>query len=195
MADIDQVAQIDRLSFSLPWPVSAYRYEVEENLRSSKLVAEIPSDFAVNSMSSQQKYWKYSSASSAMSPSVTANEGNPGIMINNGSDPDDGNDFFIVGMIVIWMIVDEAHIATIAVHPNFRRQGIAKILVTAGLAEAVKHEMRTATLEVRAGNLAAQALYRQFGFDSVGIRPRYYKDNANGVTAYEDAIIMTRRLD
>jgi ribosomal-protein-alanine N-acetyltransferase len=122
-------------------------------------------------------------------------------MINNGSVPDNGpevpfrNDYFIVGMIVIWMIVDEAHIATIAVHPNFRRQGIAKILVTAGLAEAVKHEMKTVTLEVRAGNLAAQALYRQFGFGSVGIRPRYYKDNANGVTAYEDAIIMTRRLE
>jgi len=182
MEDVDQVVQIDRLSFSLPWPVSAYRYEVEENLRSSKLVAEVPSDVAINSMVSQ------------MSPSMTMIDGNPGGMIDHEAIPKNGNDFSIVGMIVIWMIIDEAHIATIAVHPNFRRQGIAKILVTAGLDEAIKNKMKTATLEVRAGNLAAQTLYRQFGFESVGIRPRYYKDNANGVTAYEDAIIMTRRL-
>jgi len=194
MEDVEQVVQIDRLSFSLPWPVSAYRYEVEENLRSSKLVAEVPSDVAINPMASQRKY------SSAMSPSMTTNDGNPGGMIDaevlfrNELNQEVGNDFSIVGMIVIWMILDEAHIATIAVHPNFRRQGIAKILVTAGLDVAIKLKMKTATLEVRAGNLAAQTLYRQFGFESVGIRPRYYKDNANGVTAYEDAIIMTRRL-
>lgn len=182
MEDVDQVVQIDRLSFSLPWPVSAYRYEVEENLRSSKLVAEVPSEVAINPMVSQ------------MSPSITMIDGNPGGMIDHESFPINGNDFSIVGMIVIWMIIDEAHIATIAVHPNFRRQGIARFLVTAGLDEAIKNKMKTATLEVRAGNLAAQTLYRQFGFESVGIRPRYYKDNANGVTAYEDAIIMTRRL-
>jgi ribosomal-protein-alanine N-acetyltransferase len=187
MEDIDRVVQIDRLSFSLPWPISAYRYEVEENLRSIKLVAEVPTDIAMHPMAS-------------LSPTLIKNDGHPGKMNTDELISDGGSKeifrigFSIVGMIVTWMIVDEAHIATIAVHPDFRRQGIAKLLVTAGLDEAIKLKMKTATLEVRAGNMAAQALYRQFGFESVGIRPRYYKDNANGVTAYEDAIIMTRRL-
>ena len=91
----------------------------------------------------------------------------------------------VVGMIVTWLIIDEAHIATIAVHPNFRRLGIAASLLTTALLDALENQMLRATLEVRAGNQAAQALYRQFGFRVAGIRPHYYRDNN------EDAWIMT----
>ena len=91
----------------------------------------------------------------------------------------------IVGMIVMWLIVDEAHIATIAVHPDFRLQGIAARLLTTALFNAVQNQMIQATLEVRAGNQAAQALYQNFGFTVVGVRPHYYRDN------HEDAWIMT----
>jgi ribosomal-protein-alanine N-acetyltransferase len=91
----------------------------------------------------------------------------------------------VVGMIVTWLIIDEAHIATIAVHPNFRRQGIAARLLTTALLDALESQMLQATLEVRAGNQAAQALYRRFGFKVAGIRPHYYRDNN------EDAWIMT----
>jgi [ribosomal protein S18]-alanine N-acetyltransferase len=91
----------------------------------------------------------------------------------------------VVGMAVAWMILDEAHIATIAVHPHYRRQGIGCQLLTDLLEEAIGRGATTATLEVRAGNVAAQALYRDFGFDIVGRRPAYYKDNS------EDAILMS----
>lgn len=94
----------------------------------------------------------------------------------------------IVAMIVVWQIVDEAHIATIAVHPQFRRQGIGKYLLAFALKDASLQGMRTATLEVRAGNLAAQVLYKQFGFVIEGVRPRYYQDNQ------EDALVMTIKL-
>jgi ribosomal-protein-alanine N-acetyltransferase len=91
----------------------------------------------------------------------------------------------LVGMLVLWMIVDEAHIATIATHPDYRRQGIAKRLLVKALEFAQTEGARSALLEVRAGNRAAQEMYRKFGFEVVGRRERYYKDN------YEDAVLMT----
>lgn len=91
----------------------------------------------------------------------------------------------LVGMLVLWMIVDEAHIATLATHPDHRRQGIAAQLLIETLKSAYAEGARSALLEVRAGNQAAQELYRKFGFEIVGRRERYYKDN------HEDAVLMT----
>ena len=91
----------------------------------------------------------------------------------------------IVGVIVAWLLVDEAHIATIAAHPDFRRQGIAGRLLIHAL-EFMKNEgALTSVLEVRESNRAAQEMYRKFGFEESGRRPRYYRDNS------EDAILMT----
>jgi len=91
----------------------------------------------------------------------------------------------IVGMIVAWQFVDEAHIATLATDPDFRRQGIAQSLLSHVLRLAVKEGAVSSFLEVREGNLAAQDMYRKFGYKESGRRPRYYKDNN------EDAILMT----
>jgi [ribosomal protein S18]-alanine N-acetyltransferase len=91
----------------------------------------------------------------------------------------------IVAMIVLWMILDEAHIATIAVHPNFRRELIGSRLLVFALKQAIQEGARQATLEVRAGNQVAQSLYRNFGFTVVRRRPRYYRDNN------EDALLMS----
>jgi [ribosomal protein S18]-alanine N-acetyltransferase len=138
--DIDAVIQIDRLSFSLPWPASAFRFELVNNPSSLLWVAE-----------------------------VNLADGSP----------------CVVGAVVVWMILDEAHIATLAVHPDYRRRGISRQLLVTILRQAIEHGAALATLEVRANNLAAQALYKQFKFDIVGRRPRYYQDN------FEDALIMT----
>lgn len=91
----------------------------------------------------------------------------------------------LVGMLVLWMIVDEAHIATIATHPEHRRQGIAKQLLVEALDLAYAEGARSVLLEVRAGNQVAREMYRKFGFEIVGRRERYYKDT------FEDAILMT----
>jgi [ribosomal protein S18]-alanine N-acetyltransferase len=93
----------------------------------------------------------------------------------------------IAGFIGYWHIVDEAHISTFAVHPQWRGRGLGRILLSAMIAEAVSLEVCMATLEVRAGNAAAQALYRNFGFVQEGIRKGYYRDNN------EDALLMTAR--
>ncbi|MGH2418340.1 MAG: ribosomal protein S18-alanine N-acetyltransferase [Candidatus Limnocylindria bacterium] len=91
----------------------------------------------------------------------------------------------LVGFAGIWTMVDDAHITTFGVHPDWRRQAIGRQLLL-NLAElSVAVGARRMTLEVRASNEAAQALYRAFGFDVVGRRPGYYTDDG------EDALIMT----
>ena len=85
----------------------------------------------------------------------------------------------------IWLMVDEAHVTTFAVHPRYRRRRIGEQLLLALLDMALAREAREATLEVRLSNLPARRLYEKYGFRPVGIRPRYYSDNG------EDALIMT----
>ena len=85
----------------------------------------------------------------------------------------------------VWLMVDEAHITTFAVHPAYRRRRIGERLLLAMLDLSVDRHAREATLEVRLSNLAARRLYEKYGFRPVGIRPRYYSDNQ------EDALIMT----
>jgi ribosomal-protein-alanine N-acetyltransferase len=91
----------------------------------------------------------------------------------------------VVGMVVVWLIMDEAHIATIAVRSEYRKRGISQRMLAFVLQESIRKGARTATLEVRAQNTVAQALYRSFQFEVVGRRSRYYHDNN------EDALLMT----
>lgn len=91
----------------------------------------------------------------------------------------------VVGYAGMWLMVDEAHITTFAVHPGWRRRRIGERLLLAMLDLAVARRAREATLEVRVSNLAARRLYEKYGFRPVGIRPRYYSDDG------EDAIVMT----
>ncbi|MGD0708780.1 MAG: ribosomal protein S18-alanine N-acetyltransferase [Anaerolineaceae bacterium] len=91
----------------------------------------------------------------------------------------------IAGMLCLWLIIDEAHIGTIAVHPDFRHVGIGKHLLATALLEAYQEGVHQVYLEVRRGNVNAQKMYRRFGFEVTNVRPRYYSDNG------EDALLMT----
>jgi ribosomal-protein-alanine acetyltransferase len=83
----------------------------------------------------------------------------------------------------------EADIQTIAVDENARRNGIGRELVAALMKEAVQRGASEVFLEVRADNPGAQALYRSFGFEEIGVRPRYYQPDD------VDAIVMKGRVD
>ena len=85
----------------------------------------------------------------------------------------------------MWLMVDEAHITTFAVHPSWRRQRIGERLLLAFLDLAIARRAREATLEVRLSNVSARRLYEKYGFRPVGLRPRYY------AAEQEDALIMT----
>jgi len=132
--DLEEVIQLDHASFSLPWPESSFRFEIEENECSRCWVALL-----------DQK---------------------------------------IVGIMVAWLIVDEIHIATFAVDPAYRRQGIAQKLLAHTLINGLKSGGEKGFLEVREGNLPARSLYEKFGFENIGIRKKYYKDNG------ENAVMM-----
>jgi len=135
VADLEEVAVIERASFSAPWPTSAYTTELTTNQLARYVGARI-----------------------------------------NGA---------LVGFGGIWLMVDEAHVTTMAVLPAHRRMGVATALLLELLREARRGGARVATLDVRVSNVDAQRLYRAFGFVEVGRRIRYYDDNG------EDALVMT----
>ena len=93
-------------------------------------------------------------------------------------------DDVIIGFYGFWQILEEAHITTIATHPDYRRQGIAKFLMTDIIEECYKKMIKYITLEVRESNVHAISLYDKFGFSTIGKRKKYYQDNN------EDALIM-----
>jgi ribosomal-protein-alanine N-acetyltransferase len=92
----------------------------------------------------------------------------------------------LLGYLCGWVVRDEFHINNVAVEPEYRQQGIGKRLILEALTRAVKRGARTASLEVRASNVAAQVLYRRLGFTVVGRRRRYYSEPV------EDALLMRR---
>ncbi|MBM4423097.1 MAG: ribosomal-protein-alanine N-acetyltransferase [Chloroflexi bacterium] len=148
LADVPQVAAIDRLSFALPWSELSYSKELTENANAHFFVA------------------------------VETEEG--GQWLGRASRN-------VIGFCGYWFIVDEAHISTIAVHPQWRGRGVGELLLTAMLRHALAQGAVMATLEVRESNAAARGLYRKYGFEVVGQRKHYYRDNG------EDAILMTAR--
>jgi ribosomal-protein-alanine N-acetyltransferase len=92
---------------------------------------------------------------------------------------------FILGFAGLWFMVDEAHLANIAVREDYRHRGMGESLLISAIELAIGYDARFFTLEVRASNKVAQALYRKYGLIEVGTRRGYYIDNK------EDAVIMT----
>lgn len=90
----------------------------------------------------------------------------------------------VVGYGGMWLILDEAHVTNIAVHPVFRGRGIGKQILQELINRAAGRGVRKMTLEVRPSNHIAWKLYKESGFVEKGVRKRYYQDNN------EDAIVM-----
>lgn len=99
----------------------------------------------------------------------------------------------VVGAAVLAMLVDEAHLLDVAVAADHRRRGTGARLVAALRDLARDHLGASAmTLEVRAGNAPARALYRRLGFVEAGVRPDYYPDGGPA-GGREAAVIMWDR--
>lgn len=94
----------------------------------------------------------------------------------------------IVGYVLFWFLPEEVDIHNIAVHPDFRRQGIGRLLLEQVVAAARRQDRLRVTLDVRFSNAPAQNLYRSFGFVIRGLRKGYYSDNG------EDALVMVLEL-
>ena len=94
----------------------------------------------------------------------------------------------LVGYIGSQTVMDETDMMNVAVHPEFRRRGIAEALVNALCAALKEQGSVSLTLEVRASNEPAKALYEKLGFEQVGKRPNYYRNPK------EDAYILRKML-
>ena len=90
----------------------------------------------------------------------------------------------IVGFIGCHFIGEEGFITNLAVEPDYQKRKIGQTLLMHLLKQAGRLSVKYITLEVRAGNLKAQNLYKKFGFEETGLRPNYYPDNQ------ENALIM-----
>ena len=173
MSDVPRVIEIERLAYPTQWPPSAYRKELQDNrwahyivLRDRKIVEERTAVPA-------QEYEKPRRIFPlSLLPSRSA---------MTMPTPDLAS---IIGFAGLWLMVDEAHITTIAMHPDYRRRGLGEFMLVGLIDIAYSIRAKWVTLEVRVSNYSAQNLYRKYGFREAGLRHRYYSDNQ------EDALIM-----
>ena len=98
-------------------------------------------------------------------------------------------DGVVAGYIGSQTVVGESDMMNVAVHPDFRRRGIAEALINNLIEELKKRESRCLTLEVRASNEPAKQLYEKLGFAEVGCRKNYYRNPK------EDALILRKEWE
>ena len=94
----------------------------------------------------------------------------------------------VLGFVVFWTVHDEVHVLNVAVALEHRRRGVARALMDQAAAHGRAKGARLVTLEVRRGNAGAIALYRDLGYEEVGIRANYYQEEG------EDAVVMELRF-
>ncbi len=166
MDDIDQVLEMDRLSFPTPWPARTYQYEIADNERAKMFVIEPVDGLSASAGEKPHANWLERLFSAGKN--------------GNGSSPRRP----LYGYSGMWHIADEAHVSTIATHPDWRGRKLGELLLWSMVRQAVRQQAALITLEVRVSNLLAQGLYRKYGFEVMGLRKGYYRDNQ------EDAYMM-----
>jgi [ribosomal protein S18]-alanine N-acetyltransferase len=154
--DVPAVMAIEHQSFTLPWSDYTYRHELLENIHSHYFVVR-----------------RIDHTAAKRSNLFSRLRNNPRAVAP------------IVGYGGFWLIADEAHISTIASHPDWRGRGVGELMLLSMIERAIELNAFMVTLEVRVTNSVAQNLYKKYGFEVVGLRPRYYRDNN------EDADLMT----
>lgn len=168
--DIPQVLEIEQQSFPRMWPQTVYQRELR-NKMARYLVA----------------YGPVEEEAPAETPAgqASSRRGIGGLLRRLfGGPPAEPPRDRILGLVGLWCALGEAHIVTIAVRREDRRQGIGELLLVSALEAALEAGQNQVTLEYRISNHAARALYQKYGFRQVGVRARYYSDN------HEDAVLM-----
>jgi [ribosomal protein S18]-alanine N-acetyltransferase len=180
--DVSAVSAVERRCFTNPWPVSAYRRELQNPAQNYYVVLRDVPEPAANGARSD---------AGGANPTRTLPRRTL-FPIGLGRRGDEAEDDEapggrIIGFAGMWGAFDEAHITTIAVDEPYRGRGLGEWLLATAFDEAVRRGANWLTLEVRVSNESAQALYRKWGFSVQGTRRRYYSDNN------EDALIMWSR--
>jgi [ribosomal protein S18]-alanine N-acetyltransferase len=184
---IPAVSAIEKLSFPQPWPQNAYRREIQENRMAHYIVARRLGDNTRSNHAPSAPPASPNGQSSALFGRLTRLLRPPEPPRSPQLEEELRS---IVGYAGIWVMTDEAHVTTIASHPDVRGQGVGELLLVALIHRGIEVGARWMTLEVRASNTVAQNLYHKYTFKEMGVRRRYYSDNG------EDALVMwTDALD
>ena len=156
--DVPTVVAIERLSFPTPWPRSSFLYELSHSTRSHYHVLLKPEMGETPPSGAGWRRW------------LRGVVGLPG-------------ESRVIGYVGFRLRSAEAHISTIAVHPDWRGRGLGELLLLAAMEQALELGIGLVSLEVRASNRVAQNMYRKYGFRFVSVRRGYYQDG-------EDAWLM-----
>ncbi len=172
-ADIEAVQEVERRSFTTPWSANTYRQEIR-NQTSRYIVARASPTLPPprNRAAPIRRNILERLVALFIAPEPAA-----------PPDP-----YPIIGYGGVALYVDEGHITTIAIAPEYRGQGIGELLLNGLIDHGLDLGAERLTLEVRISNTIAQQLYLKYGFEPVGKRKRYYTDNG------EDAMLMTTPL-
>jgi len=175
-SDVKQVSAIDHLSFTPPWPTDSYNFEINQSTVSHMVVLEdcVPPDDQT-AAPSNDRIWER--IARWLNPETPA------------------PDRVIVGYGGLWKIAEEAHISTIATHPDYRGNGYGEMLLAGMYGKALSLNAEYIVLEVRVSNHVAQRLYTKYGFTRHGVKERYYRsDNEDAYDMrvnFEDDIVGT----
>jgi ribosomal-protein-alanine N-acetyltransferase len=162
--DISQVTAIDHEAFPTLWPPPNYRRELDNRLARYLVACDDTLEALQSEVAPVKGSWLKRLFEREVPPTTRE---------------------YILGFAGFWIVAGEVHITNIAVRESLRRQGIGELLLISLINLAIKLEAQLITLEVRASNTVAQALYAKYGFAKVGVRRAYYTDNR------EDGVLMT----
>jgi len=156
--DVPTVVAIDQISFPTPWQASSYLYELRHPTRSSYHTLLKP---ATNEPAPSKQGWLHW-LRGLMNPSKESQ---------------------VIGYVGFRFQPTEAHVSTIAVHPDWRGKGLGELLLLTAMEKALERGVSVVSLEVRPSNQVAQYLYHKYGFRFTGVHRGYYRDG-------EDAWLM-----
>ncbi|MEA2572890.1 MAG: [ribosomal protein S18]-alanine N-acetyltransferase [Chloroflexia bacterium] len=202
--DIAQVAAIERVCFTMPWPVSAYKRELKTPESNRYIVMRYLTPEQAHEVGLPEPAPQVLTHlthpelnENGFQPTAPAGSQQLGGLARltsllpwrknghtEGVEEEPHRRFPVVGYAGLWLMVDEGHVTTIGVHPDHRGKGAGELLFMGLVDIAAEMKAARVTLEVRVSNLPAQALYRKYGLEVAGVRKRYYSDNG------EDAYIM-----
>jgi [ribosomal protein S18]-alanine N-acetyltransferase len=181
LEDIPQVLEIEQESFPTMWPPTAYKRELEQNrLAHYFVVVQTATDIpAPTKVGGVERHGPFGRLFDELRHILGTEEENREL------PPPEERPELVTGVLGVWLLADEAHIVTVAVRESHRRRGIAELLLISAIHLAQARGQELVTLECRVSNEPALALYDKYGFERVGLRPRYYSDN------HEDAYVLS----
>ncbi len=177
---IPAISAIDRAVYPVPWPVHSYRSELHNRTAYYIVACRVDADAHVDAPAEVA-----AGGGPASSPGLLSRLARllrPGTTVTPSEEVELRR---VVGYAGLWLMVNEAHITTIAVAPDYQGRGVGELMLLALIDRSIALDALAVTLEVRVTNHVAQSLYRKYTFHETGVRKRYYSDNG------EDALIMT----